>query len=70
MRAIFNDQGVLTNERDSDKFIIPRKSLESSKNFITYDGIKTWNQIPKDIIKSKSLNSFTKKYKEYLLSKI
>ena len=70
MREIFNNQGVISNERDTDKFIIPYKSLESSKKFITYDGVKSWNRIPKDIIKSKSFNLFKRKYREYLLSQI
>ena len=66
---IFSDHGVLINTRDNNKYIIPHRSTETGRKFITFDGILNWNyKIPHYIIEQKSYTSFKNMYKTHLLT--
>ena len=60
----------LFNKRpdDSNSFHTIYRRLDVSQNCITYAGVRTWNSIPAEIRASTSLDSFKKKYKQYLIT--
>ena len=65
---IFQLHGVERNNRDDYKYIKPFCKTEVAKKFVTFDGIHNWNFcIPQNILKSKTITSFKKNYKSYLL---
>ena len=67
-KNIFSEHGVLINTRDNNKYIIPHRSTETGKKFITFNGILNWNyKIPQNIIQQKSYTSFKNMYKTHLL---
>ena len=70
MQDIFTNMNVLQSQRNQTKYIVPRANLEPAKRFITYEGVKNWNKIPTEIVNSSSLKSFSKSYKNKLISTI
>ena len=70
MQDIFTNMNVLQSQRNQTKYIVPHANLEPAKRFITYEGVKNWNKIPNEIVNSSSLKSFSKSYKNKLISTI
>ena len=54
---------------NSSKFLLPSPRLEYAKQHITYAGIKLWNsEVPIHIKQAKSIKTFTKKFRNHLLT--
>ena len=54
----------------NQKYILPHVKYEQEKNTFEYKCVKAWQAVPEDIKSTSTLNSFTLKYKNYLLDDI
>ena len=53
---------------NSNSFHVPYRRIEVAQNCLSYQGVKSWNKIPKEIQSATSINSFKNKYKGHLLT--
>ena len=62
-----NSENHSYNTRFATNFNIPNNKLEFGKKSISYQGVKVWNNIPKDIKNSNSIKHFKDTYKKVLV---
>ena len=62
-----NSENHSCNTRFATNFNIPNNKLEFGKKSFSYQGVKIWNNIPKDIKNSSSIKHFKDTYKKVLV---
>lgn len=65
---LFTLHGAIRSFRDPLKLNIPLRRTTHGQNFLTYDGVKHWNQLPTEIRQIKTVKKFTKELKKLLCS--
>ena len=55
------------NERDKTKLYVPLPRIDLFKSSLKFSGASLWNTLPLHIQQSSNLNSFRRKYFDYLL---
>ena len=61
---------VFTKNQYNQKFIVPHVSCEHEKNRFVYKNTLSWRLVPECIKNATTLDSFKKKYKQYLIEKL
>ena len=56
------------NTRNALNFENPKNKLLNCKKSVSYQGVKTWNNIPNHVISSKNLNSFKTSFRQVVIS--
>ena len=65
--VFINNQILNLHKKDAYTFFLPYRRTYSGQRFITYNGIKLWNnEIPKNVRENNNLSFFLKSYKEFL----
>ena len=54
--------------RNALNFAYPNNKLNFCDKSISYQGVKTWNNIPNHVESSKNLNSFKTSFKQLIIS--
>ena len=55
-----------TRSAKSGNIFIPQRNLKLGQEAITFSGAKIWNDIPRDIKRTQSLDAFKGKLKKFL----
>ena len=70
INEIFNNI-VKIEKSKPDRLFLPYRRTNIGQRFISYDGIKLWNEgIPSDIKAKNKISKFLSAYKKHLLSEI
>ena len=56
------------NTRNALNFAYPNNKLNFCDKSISYQGVKTWNNIPNHVKSSKNLSSFKTSFKQLIIS--